>query len=486
MKDYHVLTLTGAAADNPADPAAAPAPRWGLDAQEHQELVEFLATEGSALVPLLGVLERAEVGVEQLIDQLGTAALEAVLQLSAAQVAGPKHPGKEAGDVRWHGRQVGCVCLGDRKLKVSKPRLRRKPPGGTEGPGAPGGPGHRGSPEGSATAASHGGQEVLIPVYHLLQNPGPVAQRMLEILLLGVSTRRYKKVLPRMAQAVGMSRSAVSRQAKEASAKELQKLMERRFHDLDILIIYLDGLQFSGHHILAALGVDASGRKHMLGLRQGASENATVVKELLEDLVARGIKPAAAGGRRRLFVIDGAKALRAGIDAVFGAENPVQRCRNHKRRNVLDYLPQELHGQVKGALAAAWKLDAQEGPKKLEQLAQWLAREHPSAAESLREGLAEMFTINRLNLPPMLRRCLGTTNLIDSSHSGVREKTDRVTHWQDGQMVLRWAAASFLKTQESFRKIMGHKSLWMLQAHLDEARDAEAGNTPTGQERKVG
>jgi transposase-like protein len=437
-------------------------------------LVEFLASEGSALLPLLGLLERAEVGVEGLIDELGTAALEAVLEMSAAQVAGPKHKGKEAGDIRWHGRQPGQVYLGDRKLKVPKPRLRRK----AAGPGCT----DRAKPEPGHLPGTGHGAEVPIPVYPLLQNPGPLSRRMLEILVLGVSTRRYQKVLPQMAQAVGMSKSAVSRQAKQASAQALQKLSERRFDDLDILIVYLDGLRFAGHHVLGAIGVDASGNKHVLGLRQGASENATVVKELLEDLVQRGIKP----GRRRLFVIDGAKALRAGIDAVYGADNPVQRCRNHKRRNVLDHLPQELHGQVTSALAAAWKLDADQGPKKLEQLAQWLQREHPSAAESLREGLSEMFTINRLNLPPTLRRCLGTTNLIDSSHSGVREKTDRVTNWADGQMVLRWAAAAFLKTQENFRKIMGHQSLWMLKAHLDEARDAQAADATTGQKRKAG
>ena len=462
MKDYHVLSLTPGSAGPPS------AAGWGLDDRQHRELVEFLAGEGSALLPLLGLLERAEVGVEGLIDELGTAALEAVLELSAAQVAGPKHPGKEAGDIRWHGRQQGQVYLGDRKLKLQKARLRRK----TAAPAEPG-------PDPAAARAP--GAEVPIPVYPLLQNPGPLSRRMLEILVLGVSTRRYQKVLPQMAQAVGMSKSAVSRQAKQAAAQALQKLAAQRFDDLDILIVYLDGLRFAGHHVLAALGVDTSGVKHVLGLRQGASENATVVQELLEDLVQRGIKP----GRRRLFVIDGAKALRAGIDAVYGADNPVQRCRNHKRRNVLDHLHQDLHGQVQSALAAAWKLDADPGQKKLEQLAQWLDREHPSAAQSLREGLSEMFTINRLILPPTLRRCLGTTNLIDSSHAGVREKTDWVTHWADGQMVLRWAAAGFLKTQESFRKIMGHQSLWMLQAHLDEPPDAAAADAPAGQKRKA-
>jgi putative transposase len=142
-------------------------------------------------------------------------------------------------------------------------------------------------------------------------------------------------------------------------------------------------------------------------------------------------------------VIDGSKALRKAITQVFGPEHPVQRCRNHKLRNVIGHLPKDEHPQVKAAIRAAWKLSAKDGTQKLEQLAPWLERDQPSAAASLREGLHEMFTINRLDLPPRLRKCLGTTNVIDSTHSGVREKTRRVTNWKNGAMALRWAAASF-------------------------------------------
>ena len=163
---------------------------------------------------------------------------------------------------------------------------------------------------------------------------------------------------------------------------------------------------------------------------------------LLEDLVERGLDP----GRRRLFVIDGSKALRKAIEKVFGQRHPIQRCRNHKLRNVLGHLPKDQHPQVKAAFRAAMKLDAKQGEQKLEQLARWLERDHPSASASLREGLSEMFTINRLGLPPRLRKCLGSTNLIDSTHSGVRQKTRRVTHWKNGAMALRWAAASFVET----------------------------------------
>ena len=222
--------------------------------------------------------------------------------------------------------------------------------------------------------------------------------------------------------------------------------------------------RMGSHHVLAAVGVDSDGKKHVLGVREGASENAEVTSALLEDLVERGLDP----GRRRLFVIDGSQALRKAIEKVFGQRHPIQRCRNHKLRNVLGHLPKDQHPQVKAAFRAAMKLDAKQGEQKLEQLARWLERDHPSASASLREGLSEMFTINRLGLPPRLRKCLGSTNLIDSTHSGVRQKTRRVTHWKNGAMALRWAAASFVETEKSYRRIIGYDQLWMLRAHLDD------------------
>jgi transposase-like protein len=151
----------------------------------------------------------------------------------------------------------------------------------------------------------------------------------------------------------------------------------------------------------------------------------------------------------------------------------VQRCRHHKKRNVLGHLPKDQHTQASATMSAAWKLDADEGMKKLEQYASWLQRDWPSAAASLREGLTEMFTVNRLNLPGALRRCLTTTNLIDSTHSGVRQRTHRVTNWQNGAMALRWAAGAFDTTARNYRKIMGHQQLWMLKSHLDAPVEAE-------------
>jgi putative transposase len=245
----------------------------------------------------------------------------------------------------------------------------------------------------------------------------------------------------------------VSRENIEAGERLLRELAERDFSEKDILIVYIDGMRFGPYHVIAAVGVDAEGYKHVLGLREGASENAEVVKCLLEELVERGVKP----GRRRLFVIDGAKALRNAIDQVYGGHNPVQRCRQHKLRNVLGHLPKDQQDQATATLRAAWKLGETEGMQKIEQYAGWLQREWPSAAGSLRERLAEMFTINRLNLPGSLRRCLATTNLIDSTDSGVRQRTRRVTNWQHGTMALRWAAAGFVETEKNYRRIMGYQ-----------------------------
>jgi len=194
-----------------------------------------------------------------------------------------------------------------------------------------------------------------------------------------------------------------------------------------------------------------------------------VATALLESIAERGVAP----GVKRLFVIDGSKALRKAVDAVYGSDNPVQRCRNHKVKNVVDHLPNELRDQAKSAMRAAFKLPEEEGMKRLETLASWFDNEYPGAAASLREGLKEMFTINRLNLPASLRRSLATTNIIESPHSGVRMRTRRVTNWQDGSMVLRWAASGFLATEKNFRRIMGYRDLWILAAALDRQVDQE-------------
>ena len=401
-------------------------------------LAGFLAKDGQLLLPMLDLIENAQGAVDDLIDVMGRATIEAVLLMSAAGLAGPKQQGKKSDrDVVYHGSQKGRVPLRERELRVDKPRLRRKNP-------RPG--------------------EVEVPAYKAIRENGGLAERMLQILIAGVSTRRYEQVLPAMAETVGVSKSQVSRETIEAGERLLKGLAERDFSKLDILAVWIDGLQLGSYHVICAVGVDANGHKHVLGLREGATENAVVASALLEDLVKRGLDPE----RRRLFVIDGSKALRKAIDLVFGDGTPVQRCRNHKLRNVLGHLPEVQHDQARATLKAAFKLDLKEGTAKIEQYATWLEREWPGAAGSLREGEDELFTLNRLGLPSELRRCLGTTNLIDNGHSAVRDRVRRVKNWQSGSMALRWTAAAFDATSRGFRRIMGHKHLWILKAALDE------------------
>lgn len=406
-----------------------------------QEIAGLLSRDGQLILPLVDLVEQAQCAIDDLVDVMGRATIEAVLAMSAQQLAGPKQQGKKTDrDVVYHGTQRGRVALKERQLHVTKPRLRRK---------------QRGNGESG---------EVEVPAYAALQKDGRLADRMLQIMMAGVSTRRYEDVLPQMSEQCGISKSQVSREFIEAGERLLKELAERDFSETDILVVYVDGLQFGQYHVICAVGVDTDGRKHVLGFREGASENAEVATALLEDLVQRGLTPF----RRRLFVIDGSKALRKAVDQVFGKDNPVQRCRNHKLRNVLGHLPKDQHDQARSTIKAAFKLDADEGTAKLKQYASWLECDWPSAAASLREGLHELFTINRLGLPSQLRRCLGTTNLIDNSHSSVRERTRRVKHWRDGTMALRWTAASFAASEQNFRRIMGHQHLWMLKAALDE------------------
>ena len=405
---------------------------------DSRKLADFLSQEGQLLLPMVDLITQARMAVDELIDVAGRATIEAVMTLSAQELAGPKHPGKNIGDIRWHGRQSAMIPLSDRKLRIAKPRLRRKGKGDD--------------------------LEIDIPAYQAILENSSLGRRILDILMKGVSTRNYKDVIPDMAQTVAVSKSNISREFIEQSEQTLRQLCERHFDGKDILIVYIDGIQFGRIHVIVALGVDSQGYKHILGLREGASENAVVVKDLLTDIVARGLK----AGRRRLFVIDGSKALRKAIDEVFGTDNPVQRCRIHKTRNVFGYLPDERKRDVQSAMRAAFKLDADDGIAKLKKLAEWLRREYPSAADSLLEGLDEMFTINRLGLPSSLRRSLGSTNAIESPYSGVRAKTGRVKHWRDGRMVLRWVASALDSIEKRMRRIMGYQQLWILDASLNE------------------
>lgn len=402
---------------------------------DREALRACFAGHEPGLRPLLELIRDAKASIDELMSEAARGLVEQLLILSAQEVAGQKQPGRAKGEIRWHGSQRGRIVLGERKLAVNRPRLRTK----------------------GATS-----REVAVPVYERLTAQPRLAERMRDILVAGVSTRKYAEVLPAMAGQVGIRRSAVSRKFVAASTRALEALMSRRFDEVDVLAVYLDGIVVGRHHILAAVGVDGEGAKHLLGLAQGSSENARVAKDLLNGLVERGLKPEVA----RLFVIDGSKALRSAIEEVFGEAAHVQRCRTHKVRNVTERLPRAVAAQVKAVMRAAYQLPEKEGLAKLRQQAAWLKTEYPDAAASLLEGLEETFTVNRLQLTPALSRCLVTTNLIENPNGTARRVTARVSRYRDAHMALRWMAAGFLEAEKTFRRIHGHRDLWVLAAAL--------------------
>ncbi len=441
-------------------------------ALDRGELAAALAKDGQLLMPILELITSARGVVDEVIDVIGRATIEAVLNLSADRVAGPPRQGKRTGKdpgVTRHGSQRGVVRLSDRTLQVRRPRVR------------------------STCTAGTPSREIPIPAYAALREHPGSGERMLDILMRGVSTRNYQGVIREMADTAGVSKSSVSREFIAASQKTLEDLLARRFDGEGgpaIVAVYIDGIILGSgenkHHVLTALGVDEQGNKVVLGMREGASENAAVVKALLEDLVERGIKPERVeGGRRRLFILDGSKALRAGIDAVYGSDQPVQRCRIHKIRNVQGHLPEGKARYATMVLRAAFKMeDHGKARAKIKELAGELQDQWPGASGSLLEGLDELFTINRLGLPASLRRSLATTNIIESPQSTVRRLTHKVDNWQDGAMALRWAAASFVQAEKTMRKIAGHKQLWMLKAALEDQSGRE--NPALAESRKAG
>jgi putative transposase len=401
------------------------ASKFNVDQLNDQPL---FATNPEAVLPLLSMLGQAQLSIDDLLGQLSRQFIEQLLVLSAQSVAGAQHKGRHTGDVRWHGSQGGVVNLGQSKLHVKRPRLR----------------------------SANG--EVAVPAYSALAQDGDLSRRIADILVCNVSTRKYARVVHRCADELGISKSAVSRQFVKQSAQNWAQLMNRDLSQIDFVAMYVDGVIVAKHHIIAAVGVDAQGNKHVLGLAPGSSENAKVVKDLLGDLALRGIDL----NVPRLWVIDGSKALRSGIEQVCGKDAKVQRCRIHKIRNVSERLPKDRAEQVRWLMKQAFKLDTTAGKLRLKELARSLKAQHPDAAASVLEGLDEMFTITELGITGELARCLATTNVIESPNSVVRRVSGRVTNYKDAEMALRWTAAGFIEAEKSFKKLRGYADLKIL------------------------
>jgi transposase-like protein len=328
------------------------------------------------------------------------------------------------------------VVLGGRKVSARRPRAR--------------------------TTA---GEEAKLRTWELFASEDPLGERTVETMLAGLSTRRHEAALePTGERGSSTSRSAVSRRFVRGTRERLGELMSRPVPD-DLVVLMLDGVSLADHTCIVALGIDAEGTKHPLGIWEGATENKAVCARALANLGERGLS----ADDGLLVVIDGSKALRAAIGDAFGGRAQVQRCRVHKQRNVLGHLPEAERPWARRKLCEAWALaDAAAAERRLKELARALEPKRPGAAASLREGLEETLTVTRLGLSvdSALGRTLRSTNPIESMLSIGRERARNVKRWRDGEMVLRWGAAGMLDAERSFHRVRGHRELPKLRAAL--------------------
>lgn len=338
--------------------------------------------------------------------------------------------------VTRYGRQQGVVVIAGQKLPIQRPRIRYTQRCG----------------------------EAELENYACLQSPEAMPQAVLKRLVRGVSCRDYEGVVDLAREGFGVKKSSVSRSFVKASAKEVQQLAERRFDGVRFPVIYIDGTPYAGEAMIAALGITEDGQKRLLGLRQGATENAAVCTALLEDLCARGLDTSSP----TLLVLDGAKALHAAAKRVWGRNAVIQRCQVHKKRNVQEHLPQKHWPELSRQLHAAYhETDYDKALKGLKTTARWLERLNPDAAASLREGMEDTLTVVRLGLPELLRRTLATTNPIESAFSVAENVTSRVKRWRDGDMRKRWCTAGLLRAESKFRRVKGYRHMPQLLKALD-------------------
>jgi putative transposase len=354
----------------------------------------------------------------------GMGVLAAMLEEDRTRLCGPRYQHDRGRRAMRTGSTAGELAFAGRRIGVRRPRVR-----------------------------SCDGEELTLPSWKHFTDADPLTPRAVEQMVLGVSTRNYERSLeplPASIESRGTSKSAVSRRFVNATEKTLTEMMGRDLSTLAICALIIDGIHVGDHLVVVALGVDEQGDKHVLGLHEGATENENVCKALIEDLVARGVRV----DRSRLFVIDGSKALVAAIRKTFGRRALIQRCQVHKRRNVEDHLPESMKKQAGRTMLTAYRCGNFERAKRmLNALARQLEKRYPSAAGSLREGLDETLTVMRFELPAGLERTLSTTNAIEFVNSRIRKKTQNVTKWKDGTMILRWVAVALVETAKTFRKL---------------------------------
>jgi putative transposase len=412
---------------------------YQIEAQRAVDRLEEMAAEGNPAVQM--VLPMAEMvgwlrkGVGELVRQAGLQLMSLLMDEEVRELAGERsRPQPERTANRWGKERGYCVVMGQ-KVPIERPRVRT-----TED------------------------KEVRLGSYEMFHRGEPLSETVWEKLMLGLSTRRYGQAVREFTEAYGLEKSAVSEHFIEASRVKLKDLMERRLNKLQLCALLIDATPFEGQQMIVALGIGQDGRKTILGIRQGATENATVVGELLGDLMNRGL----AFSTPRLYVLDGGKALHAAVKKYAGESAPIQRCQVHKRRNVLDHLTDEQKPAVARKLNAAYALEEYAAAREaLNGLHHELMHLNPSAARSLAEGLEETLTVHRLHVPQQLRLTLASTNVIESAFSIVERVCLNVKRWHSGDQRERWVGSGLLVAEKQFRRIKGHKQLPLLLRELE-------------------
>jgi transposase-like protein len=378
--------------------------------------------------------------IEKTATKAGLLMIQALVNDEVEQLAGERYQHQSDREaVRW-GQEEGHVIYAGRKVAMKKPRVR----------------------------SADGHEEISLPRWNLFSNPRKMEQSIRDRILRRVSCRDYEGVLDDVCDGYGVDKSSVSRHWKAASSKQLQTMMERPLKDLDLVAIMIDGKGFHENTLITALGVDSSGEKHVLGLWPGATENSEVCGTLLDELLERGLNRE----KHYLFVLDGAKALKAAVRSHWGESVLIQRCRIHKERNIRKYLPKSQHHLLSMKLKAAFGMsDYAAAEKELRKVQAWLGTINEAAAKSLTEGFDELLTMNRLQLPEMLSKHLDNTNLIENCFSVEDDLCRNVKRWRNANMAWRWAGTVLLEVEKRFHRISGYKQLPLLQTRIDQLID---------------
>lgn len=408
--------------------------RNGARRQLQKRLAEFPSSHEE-------FLSLAQESLHSFAVDLGVMFAGRLLEDEVTVLCGPRYERNGERRATRYGHQPGVVSLAGQKVSVLRPRVRSVSCAGTR-------------------------SEVELPLYRAMQRAESMPEACLKRVVRRVSCRDYEGVVDLAQEGFGVKKSSVSRGFVRASADAVRALAERRWEGVRFVAAFIDGIEYAGETLVVALGLDAQGHKHVLGVREGATENALVVTALLEELVERGLETT----QPMLFVLDGAKALAAAVKRVCGRNALIQRCQVHKQRNVKAHLAEVHHAELERRLHTAYaQTDYDQAVSLLEDTVHWLKRINPAAAASLQEGLEETLTVVRLKLPERLRRTLATTNPIESALSVVRDLTARVKRWRDGDMRLRWCATGLMRAEEKFRRIKGYTELPLLLAALDAA-----------------